>query len=219
MALTAEQEKLVTSTLLPDNARNALRQLFDTVGGGGLADGTYGDITVSGGGTVLTIGNGVVTNAKAADMATARIKGRVSGGTGDPEDLTGTQATTLLDVFTSALKGLVPPSGGGTTNFLRADGTFAAPASGSGNSVDVECIFGPTFTDKAQTVVTGQAWVTADSEIVAQVLTPSGTDPDEIRMLSFDPVISDKVAGDGFTVTLYSEPEAKGSYHVMCIGV
>jgi microcystin-dependent protein len=74
-----------------------------------------------------TVADGSVTNAKLADMATARIKGRVTAGTGVPEDLTGTQATTLLDVFTSSLKGLVPASGGGTANFLRADGTFAAP--------------------------------------------------------------------------------------------
>jgi len=39
---------------------------------------------------------------------------------------TGTQSTALLDVFTSSLKGLAPASGGGTTNFLRADGTWAA---------------------------------------------------------------------------------------------
>lgn len=32
--------------------------------------------------------------------------------------------------FTSALPGLVPSSGGGTTNFLRADGTWAAPSGG-----------------------------------------------------------------------------------------
>lgn len=36
--------------------------------------------------------------------------------------------TALLDVFTSTDKGLAPASGGGTTDFLRADGTFAAPA-------------------------------------------------------------------------------------------
>lgn len=35
-------------------------------------------------------------------------------------------------VFTSALKGLVPASGGGTANFMRADGTWAAPAGGGG---------------------------------------------------------------------------------------
>jgi hypothetical protein len=96
-----------------------------------LADGDYGDITASSSGTVLTIDSDVVTNAKAADMATATLKGRITAGTGDPEDLTGTQATTLLDTFTSALKGLAPSSGGGTTNFLRADGTWAAP-SGTG---------------------------------------------------------------------------------------
>ena len=35
-------------------------------------------------------------------------------------------------LFTAAVKGLVPASGGGTTNYLRADGTFAAPGGGSG---------------------------------------------------------------------------------------
>ena len=32
-----------------------------------------------------------------------------------------------INVFNSTTKGLVPASGGGTVNFLRADGTFAAP--------------------------------------------------------------------------------------------
>lgn len=96
--------------------------------------------------------------------------------------------------------------------------TLSAP-SGGGNSVTVTLPFGASFTDKAQTVVTGQTWVAADSEIVPQVLTPSGVDPDEMRLLDFKAVISDLVAGTGFTVTLYSEPEAKGDYSVMCIGV
>jgi hypothetical protein len=43
--------------------------------------------------------------------------------------------TALLNAFTSALKGLVPASGGGTTNFLRADGSWAAPSGGGGSSV------------------------------------------------------------------------------------
>ena len=41
--------------------------------------------------------------------------------------LTDAELTGLIDVFTSALSGAVPPSGGGATNFLRADGAFAAP--------------------------------------------------------------------------------------------
>jgi hypothetical protein len=99
-------------------------------GSGGVTDGDKGDITVSGVGTVWTIDAGAVTLAKQANVATSSIMGRVTAATGVQEALTGTQATTLLDAFTSALKGLAPASGGGTSNFLRADGTWAAPAAG-----------------------------------------------------------------------------------------
>lgn len=92
-----------------------------------IADGDKGDITVSSSGTVWTIDSGVVSNAKLATVATGTFKGRTTAGTGAPEDLTATQATALLNTFTSSLKGLVPASGGGTSNFLRADGTFAVP--------------------------------------------------------------------------------------------
>ena len=94
-----------------------------------------GDVTGTGTGSfAATIAGGAVTNAKMANVATATFKGRATAGTGAPEDLTGTQATALLDTFTSTLKGLAPASGGGTANFLRADGTWAAPPSGAGGS-------------------------------------------------------------------------------------
>lgn len=76
------------------------------------------------------IGDNAVTLAKLADIATASVLGRTTAATGDPEVLTAAQTTALLDPFTSTLKGLVPASGGGTTNFLRADGAFAAPPAG-----------------------------------------------------------------------------------------
>jgi hypothetical protein len=89
-----------------------------------------GDVTSTGDGATV-IADDAVTNAKAANMEQATIKGRAVGaGTGDPTDLTATQATAVLDVFTSSLKGLTPSSGGGTTNFLRADGTWTAPPAG-----------------------------------------------------------------------------------------
>lgn len=90
---------------------------------------------------------------------------------------------------------------------------------GSGNSVTATVDFGASFSDKAQLVVTGQTWVTVNSEIVAHVKTPSGTDPDEMYLINPEVVISDLVAGTGFTVTVYTEAEAKGTYDVMCIGV
>ncbi len=45
-------------------------------------------------------------------------------------------ATAALTLFTDILDGIVPASGGGTTNFLRADGTWAAPAGGGGGGID-----------------------------------------------------------------------------------
>ena len=88
---------------------------------------------IAGSGVVDTadIVNNAVTLEKLADIASGTILGRATAGTGDPEALTGTQATALLNPFTSALKGLVPPSGGGGT-FLRADGSWATPATDVG---------------------------------------------------------------------------------------
>lgn len=115
----------------------------DISSGGGISDGDKGDITVSGGGATWTIDPDVVTYAKIQNVVNNnRFLGRISGAGGDIEELTGTQATTLLDVFTSALKGLAPASGGGTTNFLRADGTWASPPGGGGAPTTVEYIVG-----------------------------------------------------------------------------
>lgn len=49
----------------------------------------------AGGGTVS---NNAITNAKLSDVSTATIKGRVSSGTGDPEDLSATQVRSLINV-------------------------------------------------------------------------------------------------------------------------
>jgi len=178
---------------------------------------------VSGSGTTaitLSLGSNVVSNAKLAQVASATFKGRITASTGNVEDLTATQATSLLNTFTSGSKGLVGASGGGTTNFLRADGTWAAPSGGSSsNAVVVDVDFGSSFTDKAQVVVTGQSWVTTTGSITCQVLCPTGSDPDELYLLNIKPVISSLVNGTGFTLTLYSEQEAKGIYKVMCVGV
>jgi hypothetical protein len=99
-----------------------------------LAFSLSGDATINNS-AVLTISNNVVTDAKLAQIPTQTFKGRTTAGTGNVETLTATQATAMLNVFTSSLKGLVPASGGGTTNFLRADGTWAVAGSGTVTSV------------------------------------------------------------------------------------
>lgn len=147
----------------------------------------------------------------------------------DAERLATTQAERTLEAQINAARtaagaALTVPGGGTLGQVLAKNsattGDYSWQSSGGGgNSVAVAMNFGAAFTDKAQTVVTGQSWVAVGSEIVGQILTPSGTDPDEMRLLDMRVVISDIVAGDGFTVTIYSETEAKGSYTVACIGV
>jgi hypothetical protein len=112
------------------------------------------------------------------------------------------------------------PGGVTTVNFIGASlsylgGTLTVSVP-SANSVNVSVDFGANFTDKAQSVVTGQAWVTASSKITTQVLS---TNVDESYLIDMKVVISDIVAGVGFTVTVWSQPQARGIYTVMCLGV
>jgi hypothetical protein len=121
-----------------------------------------------------------ITFAKLVDVATARILGRTTTGTGDPEALTGTQATALLDVFTSSAKGVAPASGGGTTNFLRADGTWAAPSGGGGGDTylrktSIQTISVAGFVDITQltfSVVSGRTYV-IEAFVIFRSDTPS----------------------------------------------
>ena len=89
-----------------------------------------------------------VTYAKIQNVsASSRLLGRITAGAGDIEELTGTQATTLLDPFSSTLQGVAPASGGGTTNFLRADGTWNAPPTSTTGVYLVSTITAPTAFD------------------------------------------------------------------------
>ena len=108
-----------------------------------------GDVTTTSGSLATTIANNAVTNAKLAAIGTQTFKGRTTAGTGTPEDLTATQATAMLNLFSPTLRGLVPASSGGTANFLRADGTFASPpgaTNGTVTSVSVTAVNGVSGT-------------------------------------------------------------------------
>jgi sorbitol-specific phosphotransferase system component IIA len=74
---------------------------------GSLTDGDKGDITVSGSGTSWTVDSGVIGNTKLSQVSTNVIKGRITAGTGNVEDLTPTQVTSMLDLATTSTKGLI----------------------------------------------------------------------------------------------------------------
>lgn len=116
-----------------------------------LDDGSYWELTddspitwaqrTGGGGTLV---DDSVNNAKLANMAQSTIKGRAAGtGTGDPTDLTSAQATVIIDAMvgdsgSGGTKGLAPAPAAGDAaagKFLKADGTYAVPATGGSGGI------------------------------------------------------------------------------------
>jgi hypothetical protein len=63
------------------------------VGRTSVADGDYGDITVSTNGTVWTIDNNVVSDAKLRDSAALSVIGRSANSSGDPADIAGSASS------------------------------------------------------------------------------------------------------------------------------
>jgi hypothetical protein len=63
--------------------------------------------------------------------------------------------TNLVNTFTDALKGAVPASGGGTDNFLRADGTWAPPGGGGSAPLFIPLSANFASTSTTRAAVTG----------------------------------------------------------------
>lgn len=66
--------------------------------------------------------------------------------------------TAALDTFTATAAGLVPPSGGGTTNFLRADGSFTAPPGPAGKTLLKRTVFTASATPAHTAGTTYARW-------------------------------------------------------------
>ena len=112
------------------------------------------------------------TLSSQADLVAALAGKSNTGHTHAQADVTGLVAALAAksDVghahatFTAVADGFAPLSGGGTTNFLRADGTWASPGGGGlGGSVTLDFGAAPGGTYVAETVVDGG--ITAGSRV------------------------------------------------------
>lgn len=106
-AVTNAKQANMAALTIKGNGTNAAAAPQD------LAAGTDGHVlrrsgTTVGFGTVATAGitDNAVTNVKLADVPTSTVKGRVTAGTGDPEDLTVTQLKALLALAIADVSGL-----------------------------------------------------------------------------------------------------------------
>jgi hypothetical protein len=175
-----------------------------------------------------------VTNAKLAQVATATFKGRTTAGTGNSEDLTATQATALLsnmvgDSGSGGSKGLAPAPAAGDAaagKFLKADGTWAAVASGTTGDIPHTSFTASNNVSSAANV-TGLAFANASvrsAEVlysIALVATASKYQVGKLLLVQrgADWQLSEQYAGDdagfAFTVTTagqvqYTSPNSAG---------
>lgn len=125
-------------------------------------------------------------------------------------------------VFSSVADGMAPASGGGTVNFLRADGTWAAPSGGGGGAIQsgtATVDFG-TGDTTASVTLTGLTWVTASSRVM---ITPvAGGDHPSVEEALIEQLhlsASDIVPGVGFTIRAHAPNKTNGSYAVHYLGV
>ncbi len=128
-SLAGDPSSLANGDIWYNSTSNALKARINGVsvalgaGGGSLSDADYGDITVSSTGAVWTIDNDVVTFAKMQNIATAKVLGRATAGSGDVEELA---TTGTGNVVMSAIPTVV----GGSFTALA---TLGIHSTGSGN--------------------------------------------------------------------------------------
>ena len=120
-----------------------------------------------------------------------------------------------VEQFTSISEGVVPSSGGGTSAYLRADGTWSVPAGGGGGAIitEVEVNFGIRPTRGTSVLVNVVGMTTANKVQVwlsGNQATGKGSDELTVDCLS----LAAKANNGNFELFMASSTLVKGKYKI-----
>lgn len=143
------------------------------------ADGTWTAPVVSITGGVV---HGVALMSGPSTIATNVVLGPnqmlLGQASADPIAASPLVITGTLVTFSSAAQGVVPASGGGTANFLRADGAWAVPPSGA-SGITGGVIHGVAITNSATTIATNVV-LSLNNFLVGTAADPVGMTPAQV---------------------------------------
>lgn len=141
-------------------------EVVDLSSASGLSDGTYGDVTVSGSGTVINYNANSVANADMATMAANTVKGNATASAAAPQDI----AIGASQLFGRGSSGNLAPIALGTN--LSMSGTTLNATGGGGSTVTTATVNGGRF---SYIVLSGTPVLTFDkSNPLAPTLTVAG---------------------------------------------
>lgn len=189
------------------------------------ANGVSGSVANATTSPVITLSLGAITPSSVASSGSVTGTNLSGTNTGDQTKTCSNQFVRTLAAGTGSTCGSVAiadHSATGTpssSTFLRGDNTWATV--NGGNAVEVTVTMPADGSGWAQTVVTGQSWVTSTSKLDCQPFNDGGdsNNTDEVYSLAaFSTTTSTRVVATGFTLTAFSPNGVTGTFKFHCTG-
>ena len=184
---------------------------IDTLGGGGLSDGDYGDVTVSSSGTVWTIDNDAVTYAKMQNTGAGNVVlTRADAAAGDIGE-TALAASQLLGRGSTGNVAAITLGSG-----LSMSGTTLSASGGGGGTYGTATLdFGSVpGTHLVTTTITGQTGILSGSTISAWLMAEATATHNayEHMIVPLRITCGNIVAGVGFDIVAVSNLRLTGTF-------